>query len=79
MDLKIGRFTYNITKGDKFLDNGACVQLLTQSKERVEWGHRQNPILSKKAFKEVLALPRYKKYPFVNAGVIGGAFIYEVE
>jgi len=34
MKIKIGRYEYDITEDDKFLDNGACVQLLTQSKEK---------------------------------------------
>ncbi len=53
MELKIGRHTYEITSEDIFLDNGACVQLLTQSKERSDWGRIPNPVLSKKAIKEL--------------------------
>lgn len=34
--LKIGKYEYDITEADKFLDNGACVQLLTQSKEKIK-------------------------------------------
>lgn len=34
MDLKIGRHTYEVTSKDVFLDNGSCVQLKTQSKEK---------------------------------------------
>ena len=29
MELKIGRHTYNITEIDMFMDNGACIQLLS--------------------------------------------------
>jgi len=32
MNIKIGRHTYEITADDIFMDNGACVQLMTQSK-----------------------------------------------
>ena len=53
MDLKIGRNVYQITKEDRFMDNGCCVQLITQSKERSSWGHMPNPVLSKKAVKEL--------------------------
>lgn len=31
MKIKINRREYEITADDKFLDNGACVQLITQS------------------------------------------------
>jgi len=38
VNLKIGRNNYTITKEDKFIDNGSCVMLLTQSKEkRIRW------------------------------------------
>ena len=47
MKLKIGRHEYDITENDIFLDNGCCVQLITQSKEPVRWGHQPHPVLSK--------------------------------
>lgn len=50
-ELKIGRFTYTITAEDIFLDNGSCVQLLSQSKERLSGIHRPTPVLSKAAVK----------------------------
>ena len=53
MELKIGRHKYDITKEDEFMDNGACIQLLTQSKEKSSWGRRANPVLSKRAIKEI--------------------------
>ena len=53
MKLKIKRHEYDIDSGDSFMDNGACVQLLTQSKEKSGWGRRPNPVLSKKAIKEI--------------------------
>lgn len=46
--MKIGRHEYEIVKGDKFLDNGHTVQLLTQSKEAISWGHQPHPSLSKR-------------------------------
>ncbi len=58
IELKVGKNTYDITKDDLFIDNGACVQLLTQSNEKREWGHHPNPVLSKRAIKE---LSKYKK------------------
>ena len=51
--IKVGRFEYEITGEDKFLDNGNCVQLFTQSKEPLDWGHRPNPHLSKRAIKSI--------------------------
>jgi len=61
LELKIGRHTYKITEDDEFLDNHSCVQLLTQSKERISWGHRPTPCLSKKAIKEISAFDRLQK------------------
>lgn len=58
INLKIGRHTYDITEEDQFMDNGNCVQLLTQSKERFDWGTQPNPCLSKRAVKEIAALNR---------------------
>jgi hypothetical protein len=54
MELKIGRHIYEITPEDRFMDNGACVMLLTQSKEKQTspW-HINSPRLSKKAIKEI--------------------------
>ena len=47
--LKIGRHTYDITTDDRFMDNGSCMQLLTQSMEKLDWGHRPSPTPSIKA------------------------------
>ena len=60
LKLKIGRATYDITDADEFMDNGACVQLLTQSKSSVTWGQRSSPVLSKKAIKEISQFTRRK-------------------
>ena len=56
--IKIKRNEYEITFADKFMDNGHCVQLLTQSKEKSNWGRRPTPVLSKKAIKEI---SKYKR------------------
>lgn len=53
MELKIGRNVYTITEKDVFMDNGACVQLLTQSKEKSVWGRKTTPVLPKRAIKEI--------------------------
>lgn len=58
LTLKIGRNEYAITKDDSFMDNGSCVQLLTQSKEPISWGRQPHPVLSKIATKEIKAFPR---------------------
>jgi len=50
--LKIGRKEYPITEKDKFLDNGACVTLLTQHGPWGEWSYTV-PILSQKAIREI--------------------------
>ena len=45
--LSINRNVYEITEKDEFMDDGVCVQLLTQSKERDALGFFQtNPVLS---------------------------------
>ena len=53
MELKIGRNIYTITEKDSFMDNGTCVQLLTQSEERSLWGRKPHSVLSKRAIKEI--------------------------
>jgi len=58
IEVKIGRHKYEITEDDEFMDNGACVQLISQSMEKGDWGRRPNPILSKKAIKEIAAYDR---------------------
>lgn len=53
LELKIKRNTYTITTEDVFMDNGACVQLLSQSKEHSGYGQYYNPKLSIRAIKEI--------------------------
>lgn len=60
IELKIGRHTYVITELDRFTDNGSCVQLTTQSKERSHWGFRLDPVLSKRAIKELKVFDRHE-------------------
>jgi len=72
LTLKIGRHRYNITGKDRFLDNGACVQLTTQSEERSNWGRRPNPVLSKRAIKELNAYKHVEhKSPFASCRYFG--------
>lgn len=54
MFIKIGRHEYEITENDRFMDNEACIQLLTQSSETSSWGRRPNPVMSKKLASEFL-------------------------
>lgn len=58
MKLKIGRHEYEISAQDAFMDNGSCVQLLTQSLEKGTWEYRPNPKLSKRAIREIEAYER---------------------
>jgi hypothetical protein len=59
MKLKIGRHEYEITGKDKFLDNGKCIQLMTQNKNnRDAWGRASAPVLSQKAIRELLKYDR---------------------
>ncbi len=61
MEIKIGRHVYEITSEDVFMDNGACVQLLTQSKLRGDWGKPINPMLSKKLVNDLDTFTRVQK------------------
>lgn len=58
MKIKIGRHEYDISANDVFIDNGSCVQLLSQSKEKSDWGRRPNHVLSKRAIKEISTFKR---------------------
>lgn len=61
IELKIGKYTYTITRNDVFMDNGFCVQLLTQSKRPIgSFMKRPNPVLSKRTVKEINDLGREK-------------------
>ena len=54
--LKIGRQVYNITDYDKFLDNGACIQILTKQGPYI-W-KQIVPKLTKKAIREISKFDR---------------------
>jgi hypothetical protein len=69
MKLKIKRHTYTITEKDLFMDNGACIQLLTQSKEKSNWGSKPTPVLSKKAIKEINKFERLQKKHGYNKSI----------
>lgn len=71
MKLKIGRHTYDITKDDRFIDNGACVQLLTQGRDFDGRGGIKTPVLSKAAVKKISThdFILMKKIPGMNAKV----------
>jgi len=68
--LKVGRHEYNITEDDVFMNNGNGVVLMTQSKERLDWGRRASPWLSMRAIREISAYhstpepERYKSIRF---------------
>jgi len=63
MKLKIGRDEYEITCSDIFMDNGACVQLITQSKEQSGWKDSSALVLSQKAIK---LINKYDRLPQEN-------------
>jgi hypothetical protein len=58
ISIKIGRNTYEISDKDEFLDNKSCIQLITQSKEKLDYGTRPSPILTKRVIKEISAFKR---------------------
>lgn len=70
MILKIGKHIYDITEKDLFLDNGCCVQLLSQSKEKAQkWDReRPRPIVNKKVIKQIM--------PFKKVIKTDGCMIY---
>lgn len=57
VSLKIGRMVYDITEADKFLDNGACIQIMTRRGPWSGW-HRTIPVLTKTATHEIGAFAR---------------------
>ena len=58
MKLKLGRHEYQISGDDIFMDNGACIQLLTQSKLPGWFDSRPNPKLTKGAIKQISRYPQ---------------------
>lgn len=70
MILKIGKYIYDITEKDLFLDNGCCVQLLSQSKEKPQRWDRERPypIVIKKIQKQIR--------PFKKVVKTDGCMIY---
>jgi hypothetical protein len=57
ISLKIGRQVYDITEADRFLDNGACIQILTQRGKYANW-HYTTPMMTKKAIREISEFAR---------------------
>ena len=66
--IQVKRHEYNITTADRFLDNGVCVQLLTQAKQWGEW-HKVTPVLSKRAIKEIGRFKRIQHPHNYGSGV----------
>lgn len=58
--IKVKQHEYEITEKDRFMDNGHCVQLLTQNKQYDKWGKAANPVLSKRVIKEMSAFNRIR-------------------
>ena len=61
--LKIGRHEYDITEKDRFVYNGACVQLLTQNKNRRTGFSlkKGSTVLSKRAEREISRFQRVNR------------------
>jgi len=55
--IKVGRREYEITPDDRFMDNGACVQLISQKGPFERW-HHKNIVLSKREIKKLDKLGR---------------------
>lgn len=55
--IKIRNNVYVITGQDRFMDNGACVQLITQRGPWAGWSHAAI-VLTKKAIKHISAFER---------------------
>lgn len=56
MKVKINRKEYEITTDDRFLDNGVCLQLLTQSKEKTIRFWQATPRLPKCLANKIMKL-----------------------
>ena len=61
--IKVKRWEYEITEADMFLDNGVCIQLLTQAKQKGSWARKVTPILSKRA---IIQIGRFKHIERMN-------------
>lgn len=59
IEMKIGRYVKHIGKNDLILDNGACIQVVTQKGSRTGWIGHSPLLMSKKLFSEL------KKVDFV--------------
>ena len=53
IEMKIGRDIKYIDKDDLILDNGACIQVTTQTGASLGWGHFAYLKMSKKLFKDL--------------------------
>ena len=71
MKMKIKKHEYRISSSDRFMDNGSCIQLLTQSMEPSVYGSRPHPVLSKKNINEIYGIKKkHHKYPTLNNALI---------
>ena len=68
INLKIGRYEYEITEKDTFMDNGHCIQLLSQKKQWDGWRY-VTPKLSQKAIKQINKFERIPVESSYNAEV----------
>lgn len=73
MIIKINRKELDIKIGDIFLDNGSCIILMTQ--KIYSSGHRTNPNIPKKAWKELQNTLNFTKS---NYGEYKDMFLYKV-
>lgn len=53
IEMKINRYEKHIGKDDLILDNGACIQVVTQQGVRVGFNSFEPLLMSKKLFKEL--------------------------
>ena len=56
--IKVKGNEYDITRDDRFMDNGACIQLLTQSQEPIFHQERPHPVLPQRVVKEITKYER---------------------
>lgn len=68
MLIKVGRQEYSITSEDRFLDNGACIQLITQKGHFREWRYK-NIVLPKREIKRLAKLKRIERPHKYGQGV----------
>lgn len=75
--IKVGRYEYEIGEHDRFMDNGFCIQLITQKiKNHNNWDVVGQPQLSKRAANQ---LKKYKRIEHTDHNYGKGVRIFSLQ